>query len=113
MKRNMDIIRLLLLQVEGDQNAAKQLETYPPHDVTYNAKLLVDAGLIEGDVAEGNSIEELGVILNDLTWAGHDFLDAARDDTVWRRAREKFMKPTASFTFEIVKEWLKVQIAGQ
>jgi len=48
-----------------------------------------------------------------MTWSGHDFLDAARDETLWKKAKQTVMKPAASFTFEIVREWLKNEIRAR
>lgn len=45
-----------------------------------------------------------------FTWKGHDFLDAAKDDTLWNKAKEKFLIPGVSFTFDILFQWLKSQI---
>jgi hypothetical protein len=110
MKRDMDVIRLLLLQLEGDEKAIEKLKAYDEPLVVYNAALLVDSGLVEGDVARGGDNDPLGVAMNHMTWAGHDFLDAARDETLWKKAKQTVMKPAASFTFEIVKEYLKAEI---
>src|SRR5215813_3685824 len=106
MKRDMDIVRHLLLWVESDRTL--QL----PSDVTqetfaYHAQLMIDAGLIEGTVHYGS---RRGIRAPDafhiqrLTWAGHDFLEAARNDTVWRTAKEKILKPGVSWTFDLLKE---------
>jgi hypothetical protein len=32
-----------------------------------------------------------------------------RDDTVWKKAKEHVLKPGASWTFDILKEWLKAE----
>ena len=106
----MDVIRLLLLKLEGDEKAAEKLKAYDEPLVLYNAALLVDSGLVEGDVARGVKNEPLGVVMTHMTWAGHDFLDAARDETLWKKAKQKVMGPAASFSFEIVKEYLKAEI---
>ena len=74
---------------------------------------MVDAGLVEGDVARGGQGDALGVVTTQMTWSGHDFLDAARDETLWKKAKHTVMKPAASFTFEIVKEWLKAEIRSR
>ena len=42
-----------------------------------------------------------------LTWPGHEFLAATRDETVWKRVTERVLKGGASWTFDIVKEWAK------
>lgn len=106
----MDVIRLLLLQLEDNEEAAGKLKAYDEPLVVYNAALLVDSGLVEGAVARSGNNEPLSVAMDHMTWAGHDFLDAARDETIWKKAKQNVMKPAASYTFEIVKEYLKAEI---
>jgi len=110
MKRNMDLIRALLLALERDDDNPQEIAKYPQKEVAYNAALIIEAGLAEGAVATGGFNEILRADLDRLTWKGHDFIEAARDDTLWAKAKDKVMKPGASFTFEIVKEWLKTEI---
>ncbi len=105
----MDIIRLLLLQLEAGERPSR-LDNFSEEQITYNAALMVDAGLVEGAVARGGDGDALGVAMDRMTWSGHDFLDAARDETLWKKAKQTVMKPAASFTFEIVREWLKNEI---
>jgi hypothetical protein len=38
-----------------------------------------------------------------LTFDGHEFLDAARSDTVWRTAKEKIVSATGVITLEALK----------
>jgi len=51
--------------------------------------------------------------MNHMTWAGHDFLDAARDETLWNKAKQTVMKPNASYTFENLGDYLKAEIKKQ
>lgn len=44
-----------------------------------------------------------------LTWEGHEFLDAARNDTTWRKAKDKFLKPAGAWTFSLLLEFLKAE----
>jgi hypothetical protein len=46
-----------------------------------------------------------------LTWDGADFLDAARSDTLWHRALAEVIAQGKSFTFDLLKAWLRHQIA--
>jgi hypothetical protein len=69
---------------------------------------MIDAGLIKGRISEEiTSDAPRYSYIDNLTWAGHDFLDAARNDTVWRTAKEKILKPGVSWTFDLLKETLK------
>ena len=112
MKRDMDIIRLLMLELETDEKQ-EALEKYSQKEILYNMSQMIDAGLAIGDVVRGGDNEPIGGGLDQLTWAGHDFLDAARDDTLWKKAKQHVIKPGASFTFELVKEWLKLEIKNR
>jgi len=124
MKRDMDIIRLLLLQLESGEKP-KALEKYSLDEINYNSLLIIEAKLAEGGIFSPESLRELGatvrknlrgqrvVLLFRMTWAGHDFLDAARDETLWKKAKTTVMKPAASFTFEIIKEFLKNEIRAR
>ncbi|MEJ0090413.1 MAG: DUF2513 domain-containing protein [Limisphaerales bacterium] len=106
MKRDMELVRLLLLQYEAESPPA-ELADYEQQEIIYNLVLMRDAGLIDAYPLEGNDVLPRGFMNVRLTWAGHDFLDAARNDTVWNKAKGEFLKPGISWTFSILLEWLK------
>jgi hypothetical protein len=107
MKRDFEIIRLFLLQIETGEDQPK-LQNYSEDEIIYNVALLIEAGLAKGEVIEDASEGRVtGASVESLTWAGHDFLDATRDETIWKKAREKVMKPAAAFTFSLLLEYLK------
>lgn len=83
MNRNMDLIRLILLEAEG----ATELDFTPfsQEEIYYHKKLLVDAGFVKGVAISGPD-----VAIEAITMKGHDFLDAARDDRRWKRFLEKY-----------------------
>lgn len=109
MKRDMDTVRHLLIWVESDRSHNIP-STITSEELAYHAQLLIDAGLAEGTV---HYAARRGIRVPDkfhfqrLTWAGHDFLDAARDEGTWHIAKEKILKPGVSWTFELLKETLK------
>lgn len=45
-----------------------------------------------------------------LTWDGCEFVDSVRSDTVWNKAKETIIKPAGSFTFSILRDWLRTEI---
>ena len=107
MKRDMDLIRLLLLQIEGEEQP--ELQKYDQPTRVEHATLLIEEGLAEGLVQRDHRNVPIGTVIQRLTWKGHDFLDAARDNTIWNKAKEKVFKPGASWTFGILVEWLKAE----
>ena len=109
MKRDMDIIRQLLLEAEA-RNAP--LNTGDPI-TAYHVSLLKDADYVEAIIREGSNGMPTGAIIHRITWQGHDFLDAARSDTLWHKAKDKFLKPGVSWTVSLLGEWLKAEAKKQ
>jgi hypothetical protein len=61
--------------------------------------LAQEAGLIDARFLPNSA--EFHVL--GLTYAGHEFLDAARNDTLWVKAKEIVIKNTGTLTVEGVK----------
>jgi hypothetical protein len=112
MRRNLDTIRKLLDLVE-EQPAGQPLTTFSgdfdntPTEVVEHLELMIDAGLIEGEAHTDPRMEGGGIfVIHKLTWSGHDFLNAARNDDVWNATKRRIGK-AGSWTFGLVLEILK------
>ena len=94
MKRDLDLIRKILLKVE-DSNVDEALtnikiEGYENDEIAYNLSLLKNAGYIEGEILyEMGSVVPSAYMIFGMTWIGHDFLDACRNEGIWAKAKEK------------------------
>jgi hypothetical protein len=105
MKRNMDIVRTLLLRAEA---ADGSISINDPVE-TYHLRIMIDAGLVKGRISEEISSDApRHSYIHSLTWAGHEFLDAARNDTVWNSTKRRITK-AGSWTFGLVLEVLKAE----
>lgn len=108
MKRDMDLVRNILRAVEekGDLHDCIDLEIagHSKEEVLYHVRLLREAGLLE--VADLSGLWELHLSPKRLTWSGHDFLDAAKNDTVWNNAKEIVKDKGGSIPFEVLKALL-------
>jgi hypothetical protein len=113
MKRNMDLIRLLLMRSEGDKEAEVACNKFTVEERAYHVQLLIDARLVEGRVMKGQQGALSGAIVFRLTWAGHDFLQSVRDETVWKKAKKHVLKVGASWTFDILSDWVKSELKKQ
>lgn len=101
MKRDWDLLRWILNEVEscgGGYPTVLTIGVYNGRhcplkigernfaEVCEHMLLLGDSNLAEvrdlGQISEGPS----GVVIDRLTMAGHDFLEAARDETRWNKA---------------------------
>jgi hypothetical protein len=107
MKRNLDLLRHILLVTENRQMASTAaVEGYTSDDIGYHNHLLIEAGLARGvDVTNLSSPAPQGLITG-LTWAGHEFVELARDDAKWRRVMEALRADGRTVTFEEIKRHL-------
>lgn len=116
MTRDMDLIRAILISMEKQENSSNQkwsssFDGFTDEEVGFHCHLLDQAGLIKAADATSMGNSHPYAIPLSITWAGYDFLSAARDDTLWKKAKATVMKPAMSWTFDLVKEWLKGEIA--
>ena len=105
MKRDMDLIRTILIEVEklppepGFHNVS--VPGYTEEEITYHVELAHEAGLIE---AVGlTSLDGVCWKPRRLTYQGHQFLDAARSDTVWEKAKNTLLSTAGTITLEGLK----------
>jgi hypothetical protein len=93
MKRDMDLIRDILLRVEEDKTlTGSRFKTFSSADfaghsdeeVTYHVDLLFEAGLIDGSP----NMTPLPAI-SKLTWQGHEFIGATKDPQIWASVKER------------------------
>jgi len=112
MKRDMDLIRLLLLDFEGEEEVG--LSNYTEEQLSYHIYLLIDGGLAVGNVSWANGSDGNPQIIASsiarLTWEGHEFLDAARNETIWKKTTGTVTKAGGAFTFAILKAALTTTI---
>ena len=111
MRRNFDLIRKLVLALEDSPPRqiiayGITLEGFTEEEIGYHSYLLVDAGLAAGtDVHVSENVLPNWHLLH-LTWAGHDFADAARDNTRWSKATTLVKDKAGSVTFDVLKQLL-------
>ena len=92
MMRDMDLIRKILLRIEaiGTIGVIPSLEQdgFSRPEIEYHLSLLINRELVDGRAAPLSGYK-YAIRINGLTWEGHDFLDAIRDDSVWTKTKEK------------------------
>jgi hypothetical protein len=108
MKRDMDLVRDLLLKIEEAKEPPALSDLVSKEDdekyetATYHLKMLIDeVGLVRG-INCGSMDGEDWIELN-ITWTGHEFLDTVRDPEVWRKTKEG-AKKIGGFTLDILMQ---------
>lgn len=113
MKRDLDLVRRIALAV-ADLPPGEFLDSLPgvsQAEFGAHAAWMEEAGLVK--IAAAQYISNgwpIATVLR-LTWQGCEFVDAVRSDTLWKKAKEVVIKPAASFTFGLLTEWLKAELA--
>lgn len=104
MKRDFELVRLLLIELEGDE--AVDLSSYTPEQVNYHKALVKEAGLAEGNVhypsTHRTDIPDRAM-LKRLTWEGHEFLDKAKNEKVWNKAKSIIKEKGISLSLDALK----------
>jgi len=101
----MNLIRALLLEVEGEE-PKPDMSQYSDEQKIYHSALIVEAGLVDGQIIDDGMGYPAGTTIIRLKWAGHEFLDAARDEESWQRATKTVAKAGGAFTISILSEIL-------
>lgn len=101
MRRNLDIIRLLLLKYEGADQVI-DLDNFSKEQQLYHSVLLIEAGYVHGVVIPDQDGNPASTRVNRLTWSGHEFLELSRDDTIWNHAKTVVAESAKGAATEIV-----------
>jgi hypothetical protein len=111
MKRDMDLLRSLLLEVEKlpfDNRTWAQIkiEGHTDEEVCFHALQARDAGFIEAMFLS----QTTAFAVRRLTFQGSEFLELARDNTRWEKAKEKVQSAAGELTVEGLKTVLSALV---
>jgi hypothetical protein len=105
MKRDMTLIREILLAVEAHAHDGwpfnLEIEGFEPQDVSYHVKIMKEADLL--DAVDASTQDGIDWQPRVLTWQGHDFLDAIRNETIWQKTKQLVAEKGGSVPFEVLK----------
>lgn len=108
MKRDMDLIRKVMLEAEKTKDPYElidpKIEGYNETEISYHIALLDDAGLLHGQ--DRSAIGVFRWSAGMLTWAGHEFVEAVRDEDAWKQARSIVEKSGTGIVFEVLQKAL-------
>ena len=116
MKLDMDLGREILRKLEDDDKAIGHgwveltFDDRSGDEVSYHVRLLHEAGLIEA-----RNLSVMGPTgfcwkAERLTWAGHQFLEASREEGLWQKAKQIAKEKAGGLSFDVLKTVL-IQLA--
>lgn len=107
MKRDLELCRSMLIQIEAADDCIdfEDLAPWEKRNVAwYHLGLLCSAGFVDAAMVESDDgLARKGKAFG-LTWDGQDYLDAIRDDELWRKVSKAIKDSVGSTTFGVVKQ---------
>lgn len=110
MKRDMNLVRRLVLEIEDSPSgfAPKDLiiDGHTKEEIGYHLYIMLEAGLIRGADVTVIGANSPQAIATSLTWAGHEFADAARDEDLWAKAMKLTKEKVGGVTIDLLMKLL-------
>lgn len=97
----MDLVRQILTSVEERSDGKAQVFEFGGDNrpLREHVSLLINAGYLrEVGVTRSSSRTKV-----QLTWQGHDFLDAVRSQSIWEKTKQAVAEEGGSFSLELLK----------
>jgi len=111
MKRDLELIRKLLITIEENPkpqfDGVLSVDGYNDETVLFHLDLLNDAGFIDATISKDETGEIINAFPNHITWAGYEFLDLARNNSVWDKSKKVIKEKSVSISVALLSELLK------
>jgi len=109
MKRDMDLVRRILfgLEVHDDNSDLRnfKIEGVEVNTLSGHVHMMAEAGLI--DAHEQRNRAESNWSPKRVTWRGHEFLDAIRNDTLWSKTKKVVLEKTGGLSLAAIEAYAK------
>ena len=108
MRRNMDLIRWILIEVEANDDpneyATPVVEGFSEVEVCHHIALMAQAGLISA--VDRSAIGVYFWSAGQLTFHGHELLECARDEALWNEVTRHVADACGGTIFEVIRDTL-------
>ena len=107
MKRDPELVRAILLAMEAAPHGyAPEPFTIPGYDqetIGHHVWLMHQGGLVTAAVITAQQDPSPTALPEAITWKGHEFLDAVRNDTVWRKVKAELKDKGVTVPFSVLQ----------
>jgi len=128
MKRDLDLVRKILFAMEKDETQTKfgegepEIDGYEREDIVYHMRIMAQAGLLHVYKSELPHLNDAHlqwrmpktyVSSYSISWNGYEFLDAARDNTRWEKAKGAMAKAgefVLPVLMQLLTQYLKAEL---
>lgn len=120
MRLDPDLIRGILTAMEETETddptayiiSINKIDGYSDEAMIYHIRQLIDAGFIDGEVIDSIGKQGAGLNIRRLTWAGHEFVENSRNDTLWNKAKNTVISKSGGISIDLLSEVLKKLMSG-
>jgi len=107
MKRDMELVRKILLKIEEDYVSENirdlKIEGYDLLTVGYHCEMLCDANLLKFYKPIGcDGCSLMTFLVGGITWDGHEFLDKIRNESTWHTIKEMVITKGLPMTLDVL-----------
>jgi hypothetical protein len=115
MKRDMDLVRTILLNLEaqagGFAPAGFTVRGYDQQVIGHHIWLMEQGGLLTAEDVTAQGDTAPIALPGTITWQGHEFLAVTRNDRVWRKLKTELKDRGLSLPFALIQQ-LAIKIAA-
>jgi hypothetical protein len=106
MKRDMDLVRDILLKAESMPPGPPMLYRIGEVEdlvLLNHLEMLIEAGLLRGKISRSQGTRGDIIGISGLTWEGHEWVETVRSDRVWEETKATLLANDGALTFELAK----------
>jgi hypothetical protein len=106
MKRDMDLVRDILLKAESIPAGPPILYRVGEVEdlvLLHHLEMLIEAGLLRGKISRSQGSRGDVIGISGLTWEGHEWIETVRSDRVWDETKATLAANDGALTYELAK----------
>lgn len=107
MKRNLELVRAILLAMEDAPHGFAPhpftIAGYDDETIGHHIWLMAQGGLVTAVPVTAQQDPSPTAMPESITWEGHEFLDAVRNDTVWRKLKADMKDKGLTVPFSVLQ----------
>ena len=106
MKRDLDLVRQLMLQIEALPAAPPvqyRMSEIEDPVLLAHLEMLIEAGLVNGKIARSHGTRGDVISVSGLTWQGHEWVEMVRSHSLWNEVKSAVLDSGGVLSFELTK----------
>jgi hypothetical protein len=104
MKRDLDLVRQLMLQIEALPAAPPvqyRMSEIEDPVLLAHLEMLIEAGLVNGRISRSQGARGDVISVSGLTWQGHEWIEMVRSQSLWNEVKSAVLDGGGVLTFEL------------